>query len=123
MPKLKLRCLTVSMNNYRNDAYEETMKIPYDRTRQVLDMLERCKADGEIPFNVGLTRAGDGSIHDLRFIDWANRHYPHLSNYYTPEVVWVGESIAAAVAPNAGPVAPADRMRRQPDSTSRSSPR
>lgn len=81
--------LSVSFNDYRKEAYEDTMKIKYERTVDVLDVFERKKADGTLSFPVGVTRAGDGSIEDLRFIAWVSDRFPHLSNNYTPRFEWV----------------------------------
>jgi len=99
---LKVHSLSISMNDHRKTEYEATMKISYDRTLKVLDMLESRKAAGEIPFAVGITRAGDGSVNDLKFIEWAKRTYPNCSNYFTPEFVWVGEQSILPLAPKAG---------------------
>lgn len=83
--------LSVSFNDHRKAFYEETMKINYERTVDVLNIFERKKAAGIISFPVGVTRAGDGSIEDLRFIDWVNKHFPSLSNNYTPKFEWVDD--------------------------------
>ncbi len=89
---MKITGLGISVNDYRKDDYKRTMQLPFERTLKVLDMLEKARASGRIPFNVGVTRAGDGSIHDLRFIAWVRKNYPSLSSYYSPQFVWVGEA-------------------------------
>ena len=103
LAKLKVAWMGISVNDYRKAEYEETMKISFDRTLRVLDTLQKMRASGEIPFNVGVTRAGDGSIHDLRFIKWVRTNYSALTNYFTPHFVWVGDNPGAAIlAPQVG---------------------
>jgi len=99
---LDIHWLSVSMNDHRKAEYEATMKISYERTLEVIGMLDRRKAAGEIPLAVGLTRAGDGSIDDLRYIEWIKANYPNCSTYFTPQFVWVGDAGRVPVAPNAG---------------------
>lgn len=101
LAKLKIAWMGISVNDYRKAEYEESMKISYDRTIGVLDMLHAKRKSGEIPFNVGVTRAGDGSIHDLHFIDWVQTAYPALTRNYSPQFSWVGEA-SSALAPMAG---------------------
>jgi hypothetical protein len=103
LAELRIAWMGVSVNDYRKDEYERTMKIPFDRTLKVLDLLQERRASGRLGFNIGLTRAGDGSIEDLRFIRWARSTYPALTNNFTPQFVWVGhDPLRAGLAPAIG---------------------
>jgi hypothetical protein len=92
LAEMRIAGLGISVNDYRKAEYEKTMQLPFEKTLKVLDSLERARMSGRIPFNVGVTRAGDGSIEDLKFISWVRKNYPSLSSYYTPNFVWVGEA-------------------------------
>lgn len=96
--------LSVSFNDHRKEEYQRVMGISYERALAVLDTFERKKANGELRFPIGVTRAGDGSIHDLEFIEWVSERFPHLSNNFSPRFDWVDpESLMANVAaPDAG---------------------
>jgi hypothetical protein len=103
LSKLKISQMSVSVNDYRKEHYEKVMNISYDRTMSVLKMLDEKARKGDIPFTLGATRAGDGSIEDLRFIAWVRGNFTHLTNYYTPEFVWVGEHVKSlGLAPSVG---------------------
>ena len=97
--KLKIAWMGISVNDYRKKEYEESMKIPYDRTIAVLNRLQEDRHSGKIPFNVGVTRAGDGSIHDLRFIEWTQKKFPDLSRNFSPQFSWVGDAPTTLAPP------------------------
>jgi MoaA/NifB/PqqE/SkfB family radical SAM enzyme len=92
LTRLNIAWMGVSVNDYRKEEYERSMQIPYDRTIEVLTRLQEKRRTGEISFNVGVTRAGDGSIHDLRFIEWVQQNFPALSRNFSPQFSWVGDA-------------------------------
>ena len=93
LSQLKIAWMGVSVNDYRKAEYEDSMKISYDRMVAVLDMLQRKLRAKEIPFPIGITRAGDGSIHDLHFLEWAQSRYPEMSRNFSPQFAWVGDAL------------------------------
>jgi hypothetical protein len=46
-----------------------------------------------------MTRAGDGTIDDLRFIVWAQSNYPNLPNNYTQQFAWLASDGVSHSAP------------------------
>jgi hypothetical protein len=103
LSKLNISQMSVSVNDYRKEHYEKIMGISYDRTISVLKMLDEKSRNGDIPFKLGATRAGDGTIEDLHFIKWVRENFPSLTNYFTPQFVWVGEEVKSlAPAPSVG---------------------
>jgi MoaA/NifB/PqqE/SkfB family radical SAM enzyme len=92
--EIGLARMSVSVNDYRKAEYEATMKIPFERTLEVLRMLNEAKGANVLKFPVGMTRAGDGSIHDLKFIKWARENFPNLSNYYSTSFDWIQDGQA-----------------------------
>ena len=81
--------MSVSLNEFDPDRYEALMKIPFDRSVEVLRILNDLKGSGVLSFPVGVTRAGDGTIRDLRFIAWVRENFPNLSCNYSPQFEWI----------------------------------
>jgi MoaA/NifB/PqqE/SkfB family radical SAM enzyme len=89
LAEYRIARMSVSVNEYRKEPYEKLMAISFARTLKVLEILNRKVATGKLTFPVGMTRAGDGTIDDLRFVAWAQHNYPNLSKNYTQQFSWV----------------------------------
>jgi hypothetical protein len=83
--------LWISFNDHRPMQYEQTMKLPYPRTIERLDLIHRRKADGRIPFVVVLSRVGDDSADDQAFRDWCAQHYPLFGCSVFQRGAWLGQ--------------------------------
>lgn len=83
--------LWVSLNDHRPDAYTETMKLPWDRTYQRLKMLHAAKEANRLPFDVILSRVGDGTQADLDFQTWVSRLFPLFKYSVFQRGNWLGQ--------------------------------
>ena len=94
-----INVLVLSVNDYRPEVYEAVMKLPFPRTLERVGDVHRLKQAGAIPFDVVLSRVGDGSDHDERFRAWVQQNYPLFQAWVTPRADWIG-----AVKTNVSPV-------------------
>jgi tetratricopeptide (TPR) repeat protein len=83
--------LWVSLNDHRPEVYEATMKLPWPRTFERLQLLARKQAAGQLPFRVVLSRVGDGSAADAAFCDWVREHFPACEPSVFPRGSWLGQ--------------------------------
>jgi hypothetical protein len=83
--------LWVSFNDHRAAEYEKVMRLPYARTIARLDALHRHKAGGLLPFNVVLSRVGDGSAADADFCAWVVERYPAFGVSVIQRGGWLGQ--------------------------------
>jgi iron-sulfur cluster protein/radical SAM family protein len=83
--------LWVSFNDHRSEHYEKVMQLPYARTIARLDALHARKQSGVLPFNVVLSRVGDGSAADAEFCGWVAQHYPGFGVSVIPRGAWLGQ--------------------------------
>jgi len=95
----ELGYLWISFNDHGKDAYESTMKLPYARTIERLDMIHRRKADGSFGTRVVLSRVGDGSAADLEFARWVKENYPLFEASVFPRGEWLGQVDTVPTAP------------------------
>jgi len=86
-----VRSLTVSANHHDPDAYRDLMRIGQERLIERLKMLDQMVSDRPAPFQIRLTRVGDGSTDDLAFIKWCNQEFPHLPPQLTALNDWIGQ--------------------------------
>lgn len=68
--------LNISLNEFRAARYKQVMGLPFDRTIRNLDLLHELKVANRAAFPVVLSRVGDGTEDDQRFLAWAQEHYP-----------------------------------------------
>ena len=94
----RLGYLWISFNDHREEAYEATMRLPYARTIERLDLIHRWRADGRLPCRVVLSRVGDGSPVDMDFQRWVAATYPAFGSSVMPRGDWIGQ-VADAGAP------------------------
>lgn len=83
--------LWISFNDHRAQAYEQTMKLPYERTVERLDLIHQRKAAGRLPFAVVLSRVGDDSADDQAFRDWCQQRYPLFGTSVFQRGGWLGQ--------------------------------
>ncbi|MBM3598997.1 MAG: tetratricopeptide repeat protein [Alphaproteobacteria bacterium] len=83
--------LWISFNDHRADHYERTMKLPYQRTIERLDLIHKRKAEGRLPFVVVLSRVGDGTGDDQAFRDWCQARYPLFGTSVFQCGGWLGQ--------------------------------
>ena len=87
--------LWVSFNDHRKDEYERVMKLPYRRTIERLDMLQKFKAEGKLPLRIVLSRVGTGTKEDMEFCRWVQQNYPLFEVSVFPRGAWLGQAADA----------------------------
>jgi radical SAM protein with 4Fe4S-binding SPASM domain len=99
-----IQYLWISFNDHREEEYERVMGLPYQRTRQRLEMIHDMFADGDVYFPVVLSRVGDGTIVDREFVDWVGINYPLFQSNVFPRMEWMGqvEGLNVNPVPNMG---------------------
>lgn len=100
----RVSCLNLSVNDHRPKQYEQVMRLPFERTRERLNLIHQMKLSGVLRFQVCLCRVGDGSPADEEFLQWAKNTYPSLSALVTVRGDWMGAvpNIAASPVPDVG---------------------
>lgn len=83
--------LWISFNDHREQEYEATMKLPYKRTIERLNLIHQKKQAGELPLRVVLSRVGDGSTEDSAFREWVKEHYPAFETSIFQRGAWIGQ--------------------------------
>ncbi|QDT99666.1 radical SAM/SPASM domain-containing protein [Gimesia aquarii] len=96
--------LWISFNDHREEEYERVMALPYQRTRERLDMIHDAFTEGDVYFPVVLSRVGDGSRVDYEFGDWVSINYPLFKSSIFPRMEWMGqvEGLNVNPVPNMG---------------------
>ncbi len=95
--------LWISLNERTPVEYERLMRIPFARTIERLAKLHAAKLDGRLPFNVVLSRVGDGSIEDARFVGWVRALFPLFEVCVFRRGSWLGQvETAVGLAPDVG---------------------
>jgi radical SAM protein with 4Fe4S-binding SPASM domain len=87
----KIAYLWISFNDHRQQEYEETMQLSYQRTVERLDMIHQAVASGTFKPTVVLSRVGDDSSVDLEFIHWVKAHYPLFQTSIFQRGGWIGQ--------------------------------
>ncbi|QDU08470.1 radical SAM/SPASM domain-containing protein [Gimesia aquarii] len=96
--------LWISFNDHREEEYERVMALPYQRTRERLDMIHDAFTEGDVYFPVVLSRVGDGSLVDHEFGEWVSVNYPLFRSSVFPRMEWTGQVKGLTVneVPNMG---------------------
>lgn len=96
--------LWISFNDHRREHYEKSMRLPYGRTIQRLDLIHRIKASGAFKPRVVLSRVGNGSPADGEFVAWVKGTYPLFDAFVFPRGDWLGRAGGAgsSMVPNVG---------------------
>lgn len=85
--------LNVSLNYDNAEEYEEVMQLPFDRTLQRLDALQRAKTAGGLDFMIRLTRVSGDLSSDAAFLQWTRQRYPGFEAAILPRNDWLGEVV------------------------------
>lgn len=83
--------LWISFNDHREKEYEATMKLPYARTIERLEMIHAKKAAGEFVPRITLSRVGDGSPADKEFCQWVKQRFPLFETEVFQRGAWIGQ--------------------------------
>jgi hypothetical protein len=86
-----IQYLWLSVNDHRPEHYEATMRLPFARTLERLDMIHRKVAAREIAFPIVLSRVGDKTQSDADFAQWVQRCYPLFRANVFPRGGWLGQ--------------------------------
>lgn len=95
--------LWVSLNEYEAIAYENLMKLPFNKTILKLDMLHQRVAAG-YPHPVTVSRVADGSERDKAFREFVRNRYPLFEVFMIGRGDWTGQvdvELQKAVPPTA----------------------
>lgn len=84
-----IHSLSLSVHEYRPEAYQQLMGIPFERTLSRLRLIHRFKEQGRLNFTVSLTRVADKSAADQAFVSWVLQHFPLFSTGYFPRGEWL----------------------------------
>ncbi len=87
----RIELLNVSFNDHRRDEYERVMKLPYDRTVEILDELHCRLVSGRFPIAPRISRVGDGTVVDGEFLDWCGSRWPGFRAMVSPRMDWMGK--------------------------------
>ncbi len=86
-----IKYLWISFNDHREAEYERVMSLPYQRTRERLEMIHDAFMEGDVYFPVVLSRVGDGSPADHEFTQWVSINYPLFQASVFPRMEWMGQ--------------------------------
>ena len=100
----RVSCRNLSVNDHRPTQYEQVMRLPFERTRERLNLIHQMKLSGVLRFQVYLCRVGDGSPVDEEFLQWAKNTYPSFSALVGVRGDWMGAvpNTAASPVPDVG---------------------
>ena len=95
--------LWISFNDHREKEYEATMKLPYKRTIERLNLIHQKRSSGELNIRIVLSRIGDSTSVDQEFVQWVRINYPLFETSIFPRGNWLGQTGAPdLVVPNVG---------------------
>ncbi len=83
--------LWISFNDHRAEEYEKVMQLPYARTIKRLDALHARATGAGLPFQVILSRVGDGSHADAEFCAWVAQNYAKFGVSVFQRGGWLGQ--------------------------------
>jgi MoaA/NifB/PqqE/SkfB family radical SAM enzyme len=93
--------LWISFNDHREMEYEQTMRLPYKRTLERLEMIHTAKAEQRLSLRVVLSRVCDGSSADQEFVLWVKNRFPLFEVSLFPRGGWIGQVAGPAAPPPA----------------------
>ena len=71
-----LAYLWISLNEYEAEPYTRVMQLPWERTLERLHMIHQQAEKGRLPFDLILSRVGDGTERDSGFGHWVLKTFP-----------------------------------------------
>lgn len=84
--------LWVSLNEYKKDAYEHTMSLPFDKTIEKLNLLHQRVENG-YAHPVVISRVCDSTIEDNHFKDFVEKNYPLFGVFLIGRSDWAGQVV------------------------------
>lgn len=100
----QLEQLWISLNHHEKKGYEQTMKLPWERSLERLDMVHRKKASGEFTPPVIVSRVGDGSADDQAFLRFVRQRFPLFQVALVSRTEWLGQLAGLTAAGKINPV-------------------
>ncbi len=91
LSKQNLGYLWISFNDHRKDKYQETMRLPFQRTYENLKLLHSEKSEGKFNTRVVLSRVGDETSADNDFAEWVRQEFPHFESSIFARGNWMGQ--------------------------------
>jgi hypothetical protein len=88
----RLKYLWISFNDHRPEHYERTMRLPWARTLERLNMIHQAKAEGRFLPKVILSRVGDNTQADIDFAYWVAQHFPLFEVTIFQRGSWLGQA-------------------------------
>lgn len=82
--------LWISLNEYEKEAYENTMKLPFDKTIEKLNVLHKRVENG-YSHSVVISRVCDNSVEDAKFKAFLAQHYPLFECMLIGRSDWAGQ--------------------------------
>lgn len=87
----RLEFLWISLNQYRREPYEATMRLRYDLTMARLADLHKALETGRLNVPVKVSRVCDGSDEDIAFKNFLNQHFPRFQVMLVGRMDWAGQ--------------------------------
>lgn len=95
--------LTVSFNEHDPAKYKQVMGLNQPLTLKRLKNLHERYVNGELKFNVSLSRVGDSTPEDADYLDWTKHVFPSFPASSHARFDWVGSGEGEqTVAPDSG---------------------
>ena len=82
--------LWISLNECEKNAYQNTMKLPFDKTIEQLNALHKRVENG-YPHKIVISRVCDNSEHDLKFKEYLANNYPLFDCLLVGRSDWAGQ--------------------------------
>jgi MoaA/NifB/PqqE/SkfB family radical SAM enzyme len=84
--------LWISLNEYKKEAYEQTMSLPFDKTIEKLNILHQRVKSG-YAHAVVLSRVCDNTVEDTNFKAFVENHYPLFGIFLIGRSDWAGQIV------------------------------
>ncbi|TAN35398.1 MAG: radical SAM/SPASM domain-containing protein [Verrucomicrobia bacterium] len=82
--------LWISLNEYEKNAYEATMKLPFEKTIEKLNALH-TRVENGYPHSVAVSRVCDNSLEDVKFKQFLATYYPLFGCSLIGRSDWAGQ--------------------------------
>lgn len=92
--------LWISLNHYDSREYEALMQLPFKRTIENLDVAHQLKANGDITYDIVVSRVADGTDADQIFYSSVTHRYPLFKCFIIKQDGWLGSNKNQIVNPN-----------------------
>jgi MoaA/NifB/PqqE/SkfB family radical SAM enzyme len=99
LSRCKVDRLWLNVVDYREEVYEEKMKLSYDQLLKRLDMIHKARQDGWFSCRTVMSRLADGSEHDRKYCEFFAERYPLFEIGLSPYTDWLGRTANQAASP------------------------